>query len=160
MKRTLLALCLLFSVGASAQTADPLLDHVTVLTSPDARQQVLDRARVAAALGQIVSYLRLPAEQLPNLVVIYANSQAAHIDGLPQNAKITVARITMDDSYVYQVWIAGHATDENTIRGLVWAVNRHFALHLGEARIVDVCDHVAHHMSDLVSAADLAAKHR
>lgn len=159
MKRTLVAVCLALVVPCSAQVADGVLAHVTVLTAPDARAQVLDRTRVASQLGQILSYLRVPAEQLPNIVVIYANAQAARIDALPEGAKVTVARINFQDASLYQVWVTGQASDANTVQGLIWALNRHYALHLGEAQINDVRDHIVRQMNELVSAGDLARKH-
>jgi hypothetical protein len=150
---------LLAAAGSSAQIADPVLAHVTVLASPDAREGALDRTRIASQLNQIVGYLRLPVEQLPNIVVIYADAQTARIDGMPERSKVTVARIIIEDTSTYQVWITGHASDENTVQGLIWALNRAYGLHLGEARINDLRDRIVRQAGEVIRAGELAKRH-
>lgn len=149
----------MLAASCSAQVTSEALAHVTVLALPEARAQALDRARVASQLSQIASYLRLPAEQLPNIVVVYANPQAARIAGLPEHAQITLARITFQDTALYQVWVTGRASDAATIYGLICALNSHYGLHLGEARIADIGSRVVRQMSAVISAGELARKH-
>jgi hypothetical protein len=159
VKLIFLTVCLALAASCSAQVASEVLAHVTVLALPEARAQALDRDRVASQLSQITSYLRLPAEQLPNIVVVYANPQAARVARLPEHSKITLARITIQDAVLYQVWITGRASDADTIHGLVHALNSHYGLNLGEARIAEVGDRIVRQMSAVVSAGELARKH-
>ena len=157
MKRILFLLVLLPCAAACfAQVDADVSSRITVLASPDARSRALDRDRLTRELAQIVSVAHVNPQRLPNIVVIYAGEDSAHIDAIPQGAKVTVARITIADGFLYQVWITGAATDANAIQGMIWVLNRHFELHLAEPAIADMRDRVAKNMSDIVSVSTLA----
>ena len=160
MKRILFFLSVLsLSAACFAQVDSDLSSRMTVLASPDARSKALERDRLVRELGQIVSVLHVNPQRLPNIVVIYAGQDSAHIDALPQGAKVTVARITIAEGFLYQVWITGAPSDANAIQGMIWVLNRHFELHLADPAIADVRDRVAKNMSDIVSVNSLATAH-
>lgn len=115
--------------------------------------------RAWCELSQVISALHVSPQHLPNIVVIYAGDDSARIDALPAGAKVTVAKITIADGALYQVWITGAASDANTIQGLIWVLNRHFELHLSDAQVSDVRERIAKQMSGIVSVSALAASH-
>jgi len=158
VKRILFLLVLLSCAAACfAQVDTDLSSRMTVLASPDARSRALDRDRLVRELRQIVSVLHVDPQRLPNIVMVYAGADSARIDALPAGAKVTVARITIADGFLYQVWITGAATDANAVQGIIWVLNRHFELHLAEPAIADVRDRVVKQMSDVVSVNALAS---
>jgi hypothetical protein len=154
VKRILLLAWVAIAASCVAQQTGDALTHVTVLTSSDAGMHP-DRTRVASALNQIVSFLHVEPMQLPDLVVIYAPRRSTHVDALSEDAKVTVAKINFEATSLYQVWITGVASDDNTIQGLIWALNRHYALHLTDERISEVRQRVSRQMTDIVSATAL-----
>jgi hypothetical protein len=143
-----------------AQVDTDVSTRVAVLASPDARSKALERDRLVRELRQIVSVLHVNPQRLPNIVIVYAGEDSARIDALPAGAKVTVARITIADGFLYQVWITGAASDANAVQGMIWVLNRHFELHLAEPVIADVRDRVVKQMSDIVSVNALTASHR
>lgn len=158
VRRICFLLLLLPLVAACfAQVDTDVASRVTVLASPEAQAHAADRMRLVRELGQIVSALHVSPQRLPNIVVIYAGSEAAHIDALPAGAKVTVAKITIADGAIYQVWVTGAASDANTIQGLVWVLNRAFDLKLSEAQVTSVRERVLRQMAGMVSVSALAA---
>ncbi len=159
MKRFLLPFVLAFVAScAVAQDATDALAHLTVLASPEAHHPIA-RAHIATALTQLVAYLHVESQELPDIVVIYATHEAAHLDALPQNASITVAKINMNTSHLYQVWVTGEASDANTVEGLIWVLNRHYGLNLTPERIDAVRTHVLRSASNVVTATELLHQH-
>lgn len=152
-----LLLVLPLAAACFAQVDSDVSSRITLLASPDARARATDRARLTRELSQIISALHVSPQRLPNIVVIYAGDDSARIDVLPAGAKVTVAKITIADAALYQVWITGTASDANAIQGLIWVLNRHFELHLSEAQVSDVRDRVTRQMSAIVSVSALAA---
>lgn len=140
-----------------AQADTDIASRVTVLASPDAHARAADRMRLVRALGHVVSALHVSPQRLPNLVIIYAGNESAHIDALPAGAKVTVAKFTIADGSLYQVWITGAVSDANAIQGMISVLNRHFELHLSDAQIVDVRDRVSKQVAAVVSVSALAA---
>lgn len=153
----LLLLVLPLTAACFAQVDSDVASRVTVLASLDARARATDRVHLVRQLSQIVSALHVAPQQLPNIVIIYAGDDAARIDALPAGAKVTVARINIADGSIYQVWITGAASDANAVQGLVWVLNRHFALHLSEAQVAEARDRVLRQMSATISVSALAA---
>lgn len=152
-----LVLCLPLAAACFGQVDTDVASRVTVLASAEAQAHATDRMRLVRELGQIVSALHVSPQRLPNIVVIYAGNDAAHIDALPAGAKVTVAKITIGDSAIYQVWITGAASDANAIQGLVWVLNRHFDLKLDDAQVASVRERVTRQMAGVVSVSALAA---
>jgi hypothetical protein len=113
--------------------------------------------RLVRELTQVISVLHVSPQQLPNIVVIFAGDDAARIDALPAGAKVTVAKISISDGQIYQVWITGSASDANAVQGLVWVVNNHFGLHLSAAQVADVRERVTKQIGATVSVSALAA---
>ena len=158
VKRILFLLVLLPLASACfAQVDTDISSRITVLASPDARSRALDRDRLTRELRQIVSVLHVDPQRMPNIVMVYAGADSARIDALPAGAKVTVARITLGEGFLYQVWITGAATDANAVQGMIWVLNRHFELHLADAAITDARDRIVKQMSDVVSVNALAA---
>lgn len=157
--RRICFLLLLLSLVAScfAQADTDVSSRVTVLASLDARTRAADRMRLVRELTQVISVLHVSPQLLPNIVVIYAGDDAARIDALPAGAKVTVAKISISDGQIYQVWITGAASDANAVQGLVWVVNNHFGLHLSTAQVADVRDRVTRQIGATVSVSALAA---
>jgi hypothetical protein len=157
--RRICFLLLLLSLVAScfAQADIDVSSRVTVLASLDARARATDRMRLVRELTQVISVLHVSPQQLPNIVVIFAGDDAARIDALPAGAKVTVAKISISDGQIYQVWITGSASDANAVQGLVWVVNNHFGLHLSAAQVADVRERVTKQIGATVSVSALAA---
>ena len=157
--RRICFLLLVVSIAACcfAQADTDVSSRVTVLTSQDARARSSDRMRLVRELSQIISALHISPQQLPNIVVIYAGDDAARLDALPHGAKVTVARITIGDGMIYQVWITGAASDGNAVQGLIWVLNRHFNLHLSDVQVADVRERVVRQIGATVSVSALAA---
>ena len=147
----------MLAASCFAQADADIASRVTVLASPEAQTRAADRMRLVRELSQIVSALRVSPQRLPNIVVIYAGPESARIDALPAGARVTVAKITIADGTLYQVWITGAASDVNAIQGLVWVLNRHFELHLNETQVADVRDRVTKQMAGVISVGALAA---
>ena len=153
----LLLLALPLAATCFAQVDADVAAKVTVLASTEARTRATDRMHLVRALSQVISSLHVSAQRLPNIVVIYAGDDSARIDALPAGAKVTVAKITIADGSIYQVWITGAASDANAIQGLIWVLNRHFDLRLSDAQVSEVRDRVARQMASVVSVSALAA---
>ncbi len=153
-----LLLVLPLAAACFAQVDTDVASRVTVLASPDAHARALDRTRLVRELGQAVSALHVSPQHLPNIVVIFAGDDSARIDALPAGAKVTVAKITISDGSLYQVWITGAATDANAIQGLLWVLNRHFELHLQPPQITDIRDRINRQVTAVVSVSALAAE--
>jgi hypothetical protein len=158
VRRICLLLVLPLAATCFAQVDTDVASRVTVLASTEARSHAADRMQLVRELSQIVSALHVSPQRLPNIVVIYAGDDSARIDALPAGAKVTVAKITIGDGRLYQVWITGVASDANAIQGLVWVMNRHFDLHLSDAQVTDVRERVARQMSSMVTVNALAAR--
>lgn len=153
----LLLLALPLAATCFAQVDTDVASKVTVLASPEARSRAFDRMHLVRVLGHVISSLHVSPQRLPNIVVIYAGDDSARIDALPAGAKVTVAKITIADGFIYQVWITGAASDANAIQGLIWVLNRHFDLHLSDPQVSEVRDRVARQMAATVSVSALAA---
>ena len=152
-----LLLVLPLAAACFAQVDTDVASRVTVLASAEAQAHATDRMRLVRELGQIVSALHVSPQRLPNIVMIYAGDNSARIDALPAGAKVTVAKITIGDGSIYQVWITGAASDGNAVQGLVWVLNRHFDLKLNDAQVTAVRDRVVRQMAGVVSVSALAA---
>jgi hypothetical protein len=152
-----LLLVVSFAGCCFAQADIDVSSRVTVLASLDSHARAADRMRLVRELTQVISALHVSPQQLPNIVVIYAGGDAARIDALPAGAKVTVAKITISDGMIYQIWITGTASDSNAIQGLIWVLNKHFDLHLSDAQVADVRERVVKQVGATVSVSALAA---
>lgn len=92
---------------------------------------------------------------LPRIVVFLATREAAELEGLPEEARITVTRMRYRNLPLYHVWIVGTPTEEKIVYGIVRAFNREWTLQLDDVAMDSVMLKVCRRLSSTVSAADL-----
>ena len=158
MRRAVLLAAMLAVAGPCfAQLDSDVQYRVTVLTAKDARpQQAAEPKRIVRELGQVLTFLHLSPQRLPNSVGVFAAPHDGELEGFPADATVTVARVSIGSSMVYQVWVTGTPSDGNTVQGLIWVLNRHFDLKLSTDSIVDIRDRVVRQMTQVVSVEALA----
>ena len=143
---------------AAAQVPPDFHPSITLLESPNVVGR-LTEAHVVEALWYAASDLRVPANQLPRIVVIHASLDAAHVAlpptaGWNQVGKTGGVVLNEDTSEgtLFYVWVVGPPSDEILVRGMVTILKGQTGLP--EDQVASVAHRVLLRMKAVVRARD------
>jgi hypothetical protein len=126
----LLAIALLVAHFASAEPVD---EHLTILSSPDA-PGTLTKSRMAGCLRQLLRQWDLRETNLPDMVVYHVSKKSANTAHVNSDVSARRNRGTTGQSEYFEIWLVGDAKPEKYILALQNVLEAHFGFEVTEQK--------------------------